>query len=101
MKKNLATKIYYPQTVDSCGSATCLLSTSKYDDLCIKVHFNGRSDKETLREIRYYKRLYKKSLSTNTISHYYGTQETNFGLGYVFQLIKDKTGNVSHTLRIT
>ncbi|MCG5281964.1 YrbL family protein [Providencia rettgeri] len=32
------------------------------------------------------------------MSHYYGFQQTDRGLGYVFQLIKDKTGNVSHTL---
>lgn len=99
MKKNLATKIYLsPKQLIAAGRQRACYQHPEYDDLCIKVHLNGRSDKESLREIRYYKRLYKKSLSTNTISHYYGTQETNFGLGYVFQLIKDKTGNVSHTL---
>ncbi|EDU57624.1 hypothetical protein PROSTU_04400 [Providencia stuartii ATCC 25827] len=69
-----------------------------YSDLCIKVHHSDRDDKETLREVRYYKLLARKNKNVTTVSQYYGTQETDRGLGYIFQLIKDKNGNTSQTL---
>ncbi|EPO5264852.1 YrbL family protein [Providencia rettgeri] len=99
MHKNLNKKIALPSInlIASGRQRTCY-QHPEYDDLCVKVHLSGRDDKETLREVRYYKRLYKKNFTIKTISHYYGTQQTDRGLGYVFQLIKDKTGNVSHTL---
>ncbi|MEQ5573408.1 YrbL family protein [Providencia huaxiensis] len=99
MNKNLDKKISLPSTnLIASGRQRACYQHPEHHDLCIKVHLNGRDDKETLREIRYYKRLYRKNFTTKTISHYYGTQQTDQGLGYVFQLIKDKTGNVSHTL---
>lgn len=70
-----------------------------HENLCIKVHHaNDDEEIETLREVRYYQRLYKRKIIPTTISKYYGTQRTNLGKGYVFQLIKDKTGSVSQTL---
>ncbi|MEX9909371.1 YrbL family protein [Providencia huaxiensis] len=99
MNKKLDKKISLPASdLIASGRQRACYQHPDYHDLCIKVHLNGRDDKETLREIRYYKRLYRKNFTTKTISHYYGTQQTDQGLGYVFQLIKDKTGNVSHTL---
>lgn len=99
MKKNLTNKIHLsPSNLIASGRQRACYQHPAHDEFCIKVHLSGRDDKETLREVRYYKRLYRKSLTTKVISHYYGTQETNYGLGYVFQLVKDKTGNVSHTL---
>ncbi|ENU1225217.1 MULTISPECIES: YrbL family protein [Providencia] len=99
MNKKLDKKISLPvSNLIASGRQRACYQHPDYHDLCIKVHLNGRDDKETLREIRYYKRLYRKNFTTKTISHYYGTQQTDQGLGYVFQLIKDKTGNVSHTL---
>ncbi|MEQ5204404.1 YrbL family protein [Providencia rettgeri] len=99
MHKNLNKKIALPSiNLIASGRQRACYQHPEYDDLCVKVHLSGRDDKETLREVRYYKRLYKKNFTIKTISHYYGTQQTDRGLGYVFQLIKDKTGNVSHTL---
>lgn len=68
------------------------------DDLCVKVHHSNRDDRETIREIKYYKRIYRNKSSSDAIAHYYGIQKTTLGTGYVFQLIKDKAGNVSNTL---
>ncbi|HEM8292740.1 MULTISPECIES: YrbL family protein [Providencia] len=87
-----------PTNLIASGRQRACYQHPDYDELCIKIHLKGRDDKETLREVRYYKRLYRKEYQATTVSHYFGTQETNLGLGYVFQLIKDKTGNVSHTL---
>ncbi|EOX9111699.1 YrbL family protein [Providencia rettgeri] len=99
MHKNLNKKIALPSiNLIASGRQRACYQHPEYDDLCVKIHLSGRDDKETLREVRYYKRLYKKKITTKTISHYYGFQQTDRGLGYVFQLIKDKTGNVSHTL---
>ncbi|HGN1705945.1 TPA: YrbL family protein [Providencia rettgeri] len=99
MKKNLTSKVQLcPSNLIASGRQRACYQHPEYDELCIKVHLSGRDDKETLREVRYYKRLYSKKITSQTISRYYGTQETNLGLGYVFQLVKDKTGNVSHTL---
>lgn len=99
MKRKLNNKIHLPlSSLIASGRQRACYQHPDYDDLCIKVHLEGRDDKETLREVRYYKRLYRKGFIPTTISHYYGTQETNLGLGYVFQLVKDKAGNVSNTL---
>ena len=69
-----------------------------HDQLCIKVHHVRDDEKETLREVRYYQRIYKRKLMPTSIAKYYGVQQTNLGRGYVFQLIKDKSGTVSKTL---
>lgn len=99
MNKNLDKKIALsPTGLIASGRQRACYQHPEYEGLCIKVHLTGRDDKETLREVRYYKRLYRRNFMAKTISHYYGTQETEHGLGYVFQLIKDKAGNVSHTL---
>lgn len=99
MKRKLNNKIHLPPSnLIASGRQRACYQHPEYDDLCIKVHLEGRDDKETLREVRYYKRLYRKGFTPTTISHYYGTQETDLGLGYVFPLVKDKSGNVSNTL---
>ncbi|BBV01225.1 hypothetical protein J0A78_21725 [Providencia rettgeri] len=99
MNMNLDKKILLPsENLIASGRQRACYQHPEYNHLCVKVHLSGRDDKETLREVRYYKRLYKRNLTVKTISHYYGTQQTDRGLGYVFQLIKDKTGNVSNTL---
>ncbi|MEX6178501.1 YrbL family protein [Providencia hangzhouensis] len=99
MNMNLDKKILLPsENLIASGSQRACYQHPEYNHLCVKVHLSGRDDKETLRKVRYYKRLYKRNLTVKTISHYYGTQQTDRGLGYVFQLIKDKTENVSNTL---
>ncbi|EHD23161.1 MULTISPECIES: YrbL family protein [Brenneria] len=65
---------------------------------CIKVHLNGEYNRETIREIKYYKKIANKIFSEQVIAQYHGTDKTNLGLGYVFDLIKDYSGEVSKTL---
>ncbi|EKT63941.1 YrbL family protein [Providencia burhodogranariea] len=87
-----------PSLLIASGRQRACYQHPEYDNLCIKIHHADRGDRETLREVKYYNRLYRSKSPVTTISHYYGTQETNLGLGYVFQLIKDKSGTVSKTL---
>ncbi|MBP6122708.1 MULTISPECIES: YrbL family protein [Providencia] len=87
-----------PENIIASGRQRTCYQHPEHDDLCIKVHHADRDEKETLREVRYYQRMYKNHFIATTVSKYYGTQTTNLGTGYIFQLIKDKTGNVSHTL---
>lgn len=99
MNRSLNKKIHLPPSLlIASGRQRACYQHPDYPDLCIKVHHTGRDDKETLREVRYYKRLARKNRSVTTISQYFGTQETDHGLGYIFQLIKDKNGNTSQTL---
>ncbi|MFP9230669.1 YrbL family protein [Pectobacterium cacticida] len=67
-------------------------------DKCIKVHLNGESDRETIRELKYYQRIANEVFTIPIVSRYHGTVETNMGRGYIFDLIKDYTGDVSKTL---
>lgn len=87
-----------PSLLIASGRQRACYQHPDHDDQCIKVHHPGRNDRETIREVKYYNRIYKNKISSTTISHYHGTQNTNLGLGYIFQLIKDKNGNVSNTL---
>ncbi|ELZ5938176.1 hypothetical protein U0L13_000312 [Providencia stuartii] len=99
MKTLLAKPIVLsPSQLIASGRQRACYHHPEREDLCVKVHHADRDDKETIREIKYYKRIYRNKSSSETISDYYGTQETNMGTGYVFQLIKDKTGAVSNTL---
>lgn len=67
------------------------------DNLCVKV---GKIDltKEMAREYDYYKRLNKKQISWDCLSQYYGVIQTNIGVGYIYQLIKDDNNQPSKTL---
>ncbi|WP_231604138.1 MULTISPECIES: YrbL family protein [Brenneria] len=67
-------------------------------DKCIKVHLNGEYNRETIREIKYYKKIADKTFSVPIIAQYHGVVKTNLGSGYVFDLIKDYNGEVSGTL---
>ncbi|PWC14311.1 hypothetical protein B4923_05230 [Brenneria roseae subsp. americana] len=67
-------------------------------DKCIKVHLNGEYNCETIREIKYYQRIANKVFTVPVISHYHGMVKTNLGTGYVFDLVRDYTGDVSKTL---
>lgn len=69
-----------------------------HSELCIKVHLDPRDIRETLREVKYFKKLHKKNAKLNSISDYIGTVKTNLGKGYVYQLIRDYDGEVSKTL---
>ena len=64
---------------------------------CIKIIISG-NNKETSREIKYYKYLEKKNISWNMLSKYYGNIITNYGIGEVVELIRDYNGSISKEL---
>ena len=66
-------------------------------NLCIKISIN--SNKQSKREVSYFKFLTQKQVDLSKISIFQGYVITNLGKGYTFDLIRDKNGNVSKTLR--
>lgn len=65
-------------------------------NLCIKISM--KSDKQSIREMRYFNYLKSKKVDLSKISTFLGKIETNNGLGYSFDLIRDYDGKVSQTL---
>jgi serine/threonine protein kinase len=63
---------------------------------CIKI--SKKSDKQSKREMHYFSFLKNKNTDLSKISMFLGVVETNKGLGYAFDLIRDNDGNVSKTL---
>ncbi|WKX27435.1 YrbL family protein [Tatumella ptyseos] len=70
----------------------------KHPELCVKVHLNPHDDLETLREVRYFKWLHRRNVKLNSIADYCGKHATTFGMGYVYELVRDYDGQVSKTL---
>jgi hypothetical protein len=65
-------------------------------NLCIKISIT--TDKQSVREMRYFKFLKNKQTDLSKISTFAGKIKTNKGLGYSFDLIRDYDGKVSKTL---
>ncbi|QDF29532.1 YrbL family protein [Halarcobacter anaerophilus] len=65
----------------------------KESSKCLKIDL--KQNKETKRELKYYKRLEKKNIPFTMLSRYYGSEETNYGKAEVFELIRDSNGKVS------
>jgi hypothetical protein len=63
---------------------------------CIKISIT--TDKQSLREMRYFSFLKSKKTDLSVISTFLGKVKTNKGLGYSFDLIRDYDGKVSKTL---
>ena len=71
-------------------------------DLCIKVMKPAHKDAEFLiKEIQYYKKIQEKNknYALTFFANYYGTIDTNLGLGYLFDLIRDHNGKISLPLK--
>lgn len=66
-------------------------------DLCIKVSIT--KDKQSKREVSYFNFLKKTNADLSKLSIFRGKVNTNKGLGYTFDLIRDHDGEVSKTLR--
>lgn len=70
--------------------------------LCIKVPRPEITREYTFKEILYFKKLAKRNKSRYAYpfySDFYNEEETNFGLGQVFDLVRDETtGGISKTL---
>jgi hypothetical protein len=67
------------------------------ENLCIKIALVKESI-ETLREQKYYKHLQNRNISWDMIPEFHGDIDTNLGIGSVFDLVLDYTGQVSKTL---
>ncbi len=65
----------------------------KESSKCLKIDL--KQNKETKRELKYYKRLQKENIPFTMLSKYYGSQETNYGKAEVFELIRDINGKIS------
>lgn len=61
---------------------------------CIKITISG-NPKESKREMRYYRLLQRRNTSMEMLAIFYGTVETNLGLGEVVELIRDYNGDIS------
>lgn len=75
--------------------------------LCIKIPLEEKGDrkrrnkgilKAIKRENDYYKRLAKRNICWDHLSKYLGDIDTNLGRGSVYQLIRDKQGEIPKTL---
>jgi hypothetical protein len=68
--------------------------------LCIKIPKPGtkRPEAKIAREIKYIK-LFQDKLPF--IPAYVGTQDTDFGFGYVFEMVRDYNGDISKSLNDT
>ncbi|MDR1613952.1 MAG: hypothetical protein LBS26_00065 [Campylobacteraceae bacterium] len=71
------------------------------NSLCVKVVYsNGKySKKQPRREIKYNERL--KNRNIPILPKYYGKISTNFGEGYVYELVKDDGGGVNSAISLS
>jgi len=69
------------------------------NNLCIKVLHRNTFQRGAKREARYYKRLQKRGTSSDMITKYFYTVQTNQGEGDVFELVRDYDGHVSKNIR--
>lgn len=64
---------------------------------CIKISIS--SHKQSRREMRYFSFLNKKDNDLSHLSTYLGKVNTNQGLGFCFELIRNDNGDISLTLK--
>ena len=65
--------------------------------LCIKITLDG-GQRETAREIKYYRHLERRNISWDLLPRFHGCIETNLGMGVIFEIIRDYDGGISETL---
>jgi hypothetical protein len=70
----------------------------KNSALCIKIPYTKDGKREMNREIKYFNMLKKRGVWCDILPEYYGKVSTNFGEGYVFELVKNYDGKVSQNL---
>ena len=66
---------------------------------CVKILHPTSPLKNQTREIRYFKHLEKVGASWEYVAAFVKTEETNFGLGAVFNLVRDKDGQISKSIK--
>ena len=65
---------------------------------CIKVIYNKDGITDINRELKYRKYRDDHKLTSTILPGYYGTVETDKGLGYIFEYVCDYDGKISKTL---
>jgi hypothetical protein len=66
---------------------------------CVKVSYRiGEREMGSKREEAYYRKYERRGCSLQHLAKFYGTVETNQGLGYVFELVRDADGSISPSL---
>jgi len=71
------------------------------ESLCVKILLpskTGGALEEAKRETKYYRFLEKKNVPWTMLPKFHGEVITNFGKGYVFDLVRDFDGNISRNL---
>lgn len=71
------------------------------ETLCIKVMINEAADakKQLQRELKHHLNLQRKhGFSIPCLSQYHGEIETDLGIGYLFELVRDYDGGVAKSL---
>ena len=64
---------------------------------CIKFPLDYSDETDILRELRY-RRICKETVEKSSLlTKYFGTVETNLGMGHVFELVRDFDGKISET----
>lgn len=85
------------------GLARTCYQHPKDNNLCIKIGKPGVEVSHLYKEIKYFNKIRKKDISKYEYpfyAMYHGEIETNLGVGFVYDLIKDETTqNISLTLR--
>ncbi|MBR4904973.1 MAG: hypothetical protein IKZ53_09915 [Selenomonadaceae bacterium] len=65
---------------------------------CVKIPHN-QNDSDFRKEMRYRRICARKLEKSRLVTEYFGTVETNFGLGYVFERVLDYDGKTSKNLK--
>lgn len=70
------------------------------EDLCVKIIYNygDGGEKEVRRELSYLNHLKKTLSDWSCIPRYHGTVETDLGVGYIYDLVRDFDGKFSENL---
>ena len=79
------------------GAHKAVYMYPKDASLCIKVLFEY-PDIDLERELDYRRSRERRKLSTTLLPKYFGTVNTNIGMGYVFERVRDSDGSTSVTL---
>lgn len=69
----------------------------EHPEQCIKVAL--RKEKQSKREQVYFNYLRKKNCNLNMFSQHLGTIQTNLGTGHLYELFREKNGQLSPTLK--
>ena len=68
-------------------------------DLCVKIPTdNSRANKRLRADLAYYKALNRKNVDLQHIANYLGSNDSNKGMCYMYECIRDDDMQVSHTL---